>query len=177
MTVPSGDDQARNIAILGPSYQSLMARYGSNFATQWQVFALGLAAQGFVVGAASQVVDRIFTAVLLSVLILFIGAATIVTSLRIGLFTSLDRYQLDQYEQVLLVGEFESLRLQDAASFREREERLPPSERSGIHGPAVHRLVMLRVVRVFGPSMWWVVLEFAISVAGAAIPILGIFRL
>jgi hypothetical protein len=70
VTVPSGDDQARNIAILGPSYESPMARYGSNFATQWQVFALGLVAQGFVVGAASQVVDRIFTAVLLSVVIL-----------------------------------------------------------------------------------------------------------
>jgi hypothetical protein len=177
VTVPSGDDQARNIAILGPSYQSLMARYGSNFGTQWQVFALGLAAQGFVVGAASQVVDRIFTAVLLSVVILFIGAATIVSSLRIGLFTSLDRYKLDQYERVLLVGDFESLRLQHAATFREREERLPPSERPGINGSAFQRFVMLRVVRVFGPSLWWVVLELVISVAGAAIPILGIFRL
>ena len=154
-----------------------MARYGSNFATQWQVFALGLAAQGFVVGAASQVVDRVFTAILLSVVILFIGAATIISSLRIGLFTSLDRYTLDQYERVLLVGDFESLRLQHAATYREREEQLPPSDRPGLNGRAFQRFVMLRVVRVFGPSLWWIVLEFVISVAGAAIPILGIFRL
>jgi len=177
MTAPSGDEQIRNTAILGPSYQSLMARYGSNFATQWQVFALGLAAQGFVVGAASQVVDRVFTAILLSVVILFIGAATIISSLRIGLFTSLDRYTLDQYERVLLVGDFESLRLQHAATYREREEQLPPSDRPGLNGRAFQRFVMLRVVRVFGPSLWWIVLEFVISVAGAAIPILGIFRL
>jgi hypothetical protein len=177
MTVPSDDDQIRNTAILGPSYQSLMARYGSNFGTQWQVFGLGLAAQGFVVGAASQVTDRVLTAVLLSVVILFIGAATIISSLRIGLFTSLDRYTLDQYERVLLVGNFESLRLRHSATYREREERLPASERPGLSSPGFQRFVMLRVVRVFGPSLWWVVLEFVISVAGAAIPILGIFRL
>jgi hypothetical protein len=177
MTAPSRDEQIRNTAILGPSYQSLMTRYGSNFGTQWQVFALGLAAQGFVVGAASQVVDRVFTAALLSIVILFIGVATIVSSLRIGLFASLDRYALDQFERILLVGDFEALRLQHAATYREREEQLPPSERPGLNGHGFRRFVMLRVVRVFGPSLWWVVLEFVISVAGAAVPILGIFRL
>ena len=176
MTVPSGDEQARNTAILGPSYQALMARYGSNFGTQWQVFALGLTAQGFVVGAASQVVDRPLTAVLLSIVILLIGAATIISSIRIGLFTSLDRYTLDQYEQVL-VGDFELLRLHHGSSYRQREGRVPPSRRPGAHGNALERLVLGRIVRVFGPLLWWFVLEFVISVAGAAIPLLGIFRL
>ena len=154
MTVPSGDEQARNTAILGPSYQSLMARYGSNFATQWQVFALGLTAQGFVVGAASQVVDRVYTAVLLCIVILFIGAATIISSLRIGLFTALDRYTLDEYEKVMLVGDFEPLRLQHAAPFRQREARLPRAARPGLNGSWLERFVMLRIVRVFGPSLW-----------------------
>lgn len=177
MTVPSPEEQARNTAVLGPPYQSLMARYGSNFATQWQVFALGLTAQGFVVGAASQVVDRTYTAILLCFVILFIGAATIVSSLRLALFTALDRYTLDEYEKILLVGVFEPLRLEHSSPFRQRESRLPAAARPGMSGSRVERFVMHRIVRAFGPSLWWVVLEFVISTAGAAIPILGIFRL
>jgi len=177
MTSPSSEEQAQNAAILGPSYQNLTARYTSNFSTQWQVFALGLTAQGFVVGAASQVVDRIYTAVLLSLVILFIGLATIVSSLRIGLFTGLDRYVLDEYERVLLVGEFERLRLQHKERYAHREARVPEAERPGMGESRLLDFLMIRVIRVFGPTFWWIVLELVISVAGAAIPILGIFRL
>lgn len=176
MPVPSGEDQARYSTILGPSYQSLMARYGSNFTTQWQLMALGLTAQGFVVAAASGVSHRTYTAVLLAIVIFFIGVATIISSLRAGLFADLDRLALDEYEKTLLVGEFERFRLLHSSSFRQRESLAysgpPPMGRSQLE-----RFIMLRIVRPIGPTMWWVILELVISIAGAAIPILGIFGL
>jgi hypothetical protein len=166
VTLPSPAEQGPNAVVLGPSYQGLMARYVSNFGTQWQVFALGLAAQGFIVGAASQVTDRAITAILLSLVILFIGLATIISGVQIGRYTSNDRRVLDQYEEILLTGEFESLRLHHCARYRQRTEATPQASRDSYRA---------RVVRTFGPFLWWVVLESVISVAGGAIPLLGIF--
>jgi hypothetical protein len=176
MPIPSDEDQVRNSTILGPSYQSLMARYGSNFTTQWQIVALGLTAQGFVVAAASGVSHRIYTAILLSIVILFTGAATIISSLRVGLFAAMDRLILDEYEKVFLVGDFERFRLLHSVSYKQRESLAhsgpPPMGRT-----RVQRFIMLRIVRPVGPTMWWAILELVISIAGAAIPILGIFGL
>ncbi|MFI6097639.1 hypothetical protein ACIA8G_18920 [Lentzea sp. NPDC051213] len=161
-----------------PPYQGLMSRYISNFGTQWQVFALGLAAQGFVVGAASQVVGRVFTSILLALLILFIGCATVISSLRISLFAAVDRHMLDEYEKVLLGEEYQHLRLRHANTLIEREELLSEEVRHQLRRPSgVRGFVPTRLIRVFGPTLWWVVLEGAVSIVGASIPILGIFRL
>lgn len=163
---------------LAPAYQALVARYSSNFGTQWQVFALGLAAQGFVVGAASQVVGRVFTSILLSVLVLFIGLATVVSGLRCSLFAAADRYKLDEYERVMLSGEHEHLRLLHASPLRGRESSLPAADRSRIEDvSAARRWIFTHIVRVSGPTIWWAVLETVISIVGALIPILGIFEL
>ncbi len=169
------DDQIRTATVLGPAYQGLMARHGSNFSVQWQVFALGLTAQGFVVGAASQVTNRPITAIMLCAVILFIGAATIISGLRVVLFTDIDRRMLDRYEKTLLVEQYESLRLLHGATFREREEALPVAERSGMSGSVFQRFVISHIVRRYGPFHWWVILVFVISITGASIPILGIF--
>jgi hypothetical protein len=177
MTIPSREEQQRNAAILGAAYQNLTARHNSHFATQWQVFALGLTAQGFVVGAASQLAGRPYTAVLLCLVIVLIGVATIVSSLRIGLFTGLDRIALDEYERILLVGDFERLRQHHKARFREREARVPEQDRPGLGYGRFQDFLMNEVVRRRGPTFWWVTLEVVISLAGAAVPIFGIFRL
>jgi len=64
---------SHDLAVLAPMYQSLMARYISLTAIRWQTLALGLAAQGLVVGAATQVSGRLVTAIALAVVILFTG--------------------------------------------------------------------------------------------------------
>lgn len=140
MTGPSAEKQARNTVILGPSYQNLMARYSSNRATQWQVFALGLTAQGFMLGAVSEVVDRVNTievvdrvnaiTVPLCVVISFIGVATIGISFRFNIVIDKDRHLLDEYERILLVGDFESLRLRHSAKFWQQEYLVPVALRS-----------------------------------------------
>lgn len=157
------------------AYQGLTARYGSNFNTQWQIFALGLAAQGFVVGASSQVVGRVFTSTLLAVLILIIGFATVVSSLRIGLFASVDRHMLDEYEKLIL-GNHAHLRLRHGVPLIEREAGLPEDVRELLKNPrGVRGLVPMRLVRAFGPTIWWASLEVVISIIGALVPVLGIF--
>jgi hypothetical protein len=176
-TSPSNDEQIRIAAILGPAYQGLMTRHGSNFAVQWQVFALGLTAQGFIVGAASQITGRPLTAVLLCIVILFIGAATMISGVRVGFFTDIDRQMLDRYERILLVNEFESMRNLHGGTFDQREAALPEPDRPSMAGSALQRLIAARIVLPLGPYLWWILLELVISIAGAAIPIFGIFRL
>jgi hypothetical protein len=150
----------------------------SAWSAHWQVFALGLAAQGFIVGAATQVTRRPLTALLLSVVILLIGAATTASSLRIDLFAGVDRGMLDEYEKVLLVGDFEDLRLMNSASYRDRESRIPAESRPYSSWRPYQRIIVHGVVkRSMGPSYMWIVLQLTISVAGAAIPILGLFEL
>ena len=109
--------------------------------------------------------------------ILFIGLATIVSSLRIGLFTGLDRIALDNFERVLLVGDFEELRLLHKARMSEREARIAEADRPGMGESKFLDFAMRSIIRRYGPTFWWVILELLISAAGAAIPILGIFRL
>jgi hypothetical protein len=109
--------------------------------------------------------------------ILFIGLATIVSSLRLGLFTGLDRIALDDFERVLLVGDFAELRLLHKAKMSEREAVIAESDRPGMGESAVLDFAMRNIIRRRGPTYWWVVLELVISASGAAIPILGIFRL
>jgi len=171
ISAPSEPEDDRIILIA--AYQGLTSRYSSNFGAQWQIFALGLAAQGFVVGASSQVVGRVFTSILLSLLILFIGLATVISSLRISLFASVDRHMLDEYEEVLLSVSYPHLRLRHAARLTDREAELPNEKQERLRNlPGPQRLI-----RAFGPTLWWVALEVMISTIGALIPIFGIFRL
>jgi hypothetical protein len=79
--------------ILGVIYQGLMARYNSLTTIRSQTLVLGLTAQGFIVGAASQVQKaELTTAILLAAVILFIGLATIVTGQRFELVALADRH-------------------------------------------------------------------------------------
>ena len=91
-SVPQGDP-----LIIGSVYQGLVARYNSLTTIRWQTLALGLTAQGFVVGAASQVEKaQLATAIMLAVVILFIGLATIVTGQRFELVALADRHMLEK---------------------------------------------------------------------------------
>ncbi len=75
----SAEGRPDDSAVLGLTYQSLMARYSSNFATEWQILGLGLTAQGFIVAASSAVENRVFTASSLAVVILLVGAVTVIS--------------------------------------------------------------------------------------------------
>ncbi|MGH3937924.1 MAG: hypothetical protein ACRDTG_04700 [Pseudonocardiaceae bacterium] len=181
MTVPSPEEQARNSVILGPSYQNLMARYGSNRATQWQVFVLGLTAQGFMIGAASQVVDRVYAVASLCIVIFFIGIATIGISLRFNIVIDQDRALLDEYERILLVEAFEPLRLRHSSLFWQREYlapmtlRLRMSRSLGMRQSIFGRFVMRQMARSVGSRrlLFVVVLELVIFIAAAGISIFG----
>ncbi|MEV4315321.1 hypothetical protein [Actinocrispum sp. NPDC049592] len=86
---------------------------------------MGLTAQGFVVGAASQVQEtRLTSAVILALVIVFIGLATVVTGKRFELIALADRHMLDAYEARLLQGTNEELRLHHALSTSKRGQAM-----------------------------------------------------
>lgn len=171
----SAEGRPDDSAVLGLTYQSLMARYSSNFATEWQILGLGLTAQGFIVAASSAVENRVFTASSLAVVILLVGAVTVISSLRAGMYSRIDRIMLDEYERSFLVGDLERYRLLHSAPYGLREASAP--EQVPLSRRRLERALMQRIVKPYGPMRWWIVLEIAISVSGASIPLLGIFGL
>jgi hypothetical protein len=164
-------------AVLGPIYQGLMNRYSSNITVRWQTLALGLTAQGFVVGAASQLPrDRLITAIMLALVILFIGVATIVTGERVEFAALADRHMLDVYESRLLRDGNEDLRLFHARPISERvAAMLGRSAFDERYSTTMRRV--LQMLGMPGPHYWWSVCQMVISLAGAAIPILSQFSL
>lgn len=174
MSEASGEQQPASSALDLP-YQTLVARYSSNFAVEWQLLGLGLTAQGFVVAASSGVEDRKLTAISLAAVILFIGAVTIISSLHAGLYSRIDRVMLDEYEKMFLTGNLEKFRLLHSVPYHIRESRAPG--RIGTSQNRLENYIMRKAVRPVGPMRWWIALEIAISVSGASVPILGIFGL
>lgn len=177
----AGQLAAPDVPVLLATYQALMARYNSLNTTRWQTLALGLTAQGFVVGAASQVqATRLTSAVMLSLVILFIGMATIVTGQRFELVALADRHMLDMYELRFLQGANEELRLHHSLSTGKRGRAMlrgrflkDYTAELGKGGP----YWLLNKLARLGPNHWWAYSQFTISVAGAAIPILRYFDL
>jgi hypothetical protein len=155
------------------AYQVLAGRYASNFTVQWQILGLGLTAQGFVIGASSQLgTGRPFTACLLSIVIITIGCITIVSSLRCHLFAQVDRHKLDDIEGMLLTDAYEALRLTHGSGLRERAAAL----KSVVAPDGIIRgYQRLWVFRQGGPTRWWVIAESVISLTGAAVPIMGLY--
>lgn len=166
---------------LGPLYQGLMSRYNSSIMIRWQTLALGLTAQGFVVGAASQLSPgRLTTAVMLAVVILFIGVATIATGRRFELVALADRHMLDVYETRLLRGPDADLRLQHASSTGRRPGVMLSGEALREYEKKLRKGDVYRILRALtktGLNHWWGYSQLIISLAGAAIPILGYFDL
>jgi len=163
------------------TYQALMSRYNSLNTTRWQTLALGLTAQGFVVGAASQVqAAHLTSAAMLALVILFIGLATVVTGKRFELIALADRHMLDTYESKLLQGANEELRLYHALSTGKRGKAMLRGRFLNDYEAELTRggLYWLpnRLARL-GPNHWWALSQLIISVAGAAIPILRYFGL
>ena len=177
---------------LAPVYQALVGRFSSITTVRWQLLALGLTAQGFIIGAASQIRDRPVTAVLLAAVILLVGAVVIIAGRFIELLLMVDRILLDQYEERMLPAHAHNLRLQHGCGVRNRAETVlkpldllkkynkEPGATWWIFKSDSRRRVFKpdskrRLLRGIGPAGWLFGLEFLISVAGAAIPILGIF--
>jgi hypothetical protein len=157
-----------------------MNRYSSNIKVRWQTLALGLTAQGFLVGAASQLPrDRLITAIMLALVILFIGVATIVTGARVELAALADRYMLDVYESRLLRDGNEDLRLFHAKPISERAAAMLGRSDFDENPNGAMRTVLrvLQTLGIPGPHFWWSVGQLVISLAGAAIPILSQFGL
>lgn len=164
------------------TYQALMSRYNSLNTTRWQTLALGLTAQGFVIGAASQVqATRLVSAIMLALVILFIGLVTVVTGKRFELVSLADRHMLDTYESKLLHGANEELRLYHALSTGKRGEAMLRGQFLNDYTAELNRGGPYRLynslARLGGPNHWWGYSQLVISVAGAAIPILRYFGL
>ena len=167
-----GDGDVQRSVVLGPVYQALMARYASNTTVVWQIPSLGLTAQAFLIGAASQISGRIATEFILAAAILGIGAVTILVSQRIELLCLVDRQMIDRFEAELLTGRNEHLRLLHGVDIWERERRLGlPTGRGW--SSRVGRSWLLRRIR---PRLFWAILQISISLTGAAVPILWIFQ-
>lgn len=176
-TVNSAADD--NSLILGVVYQGLLTRYNSLTTIRWQTSALGLAAQGFIVGAASQVQKaQLTSAIMLAIVILFIGLATIITGQRFEVIALADRYMLDAYEAHLLQGRNSDLRLHHALAGRARGAVMlrgaflrKYQDELSKRGPywVLNRLASL------GPYHWWIYSQLVISIVGAAIPVLRYF--
>jgi hypothetical protein len=146
---------------------------------RWQTLALGLTAQGLVVSAATQVQDRLVSAIMLAIVILFIGMATIVVGRRLELVGLADRYMLDEYEARLLPASHSDLRLHHAMSTRTRGEHMlrgPALEgyRADAAKGGVYWSVTI-LAKLAGPNHWWGFSQIAISLAGAAVPLFGYF--
>lgn len=158
------------------AYQGLMARYNSLTTTRWQTLALGLTAQGFVVGAASQVQEtRLISALMLAIVILFIGLATVVTGQRFELTALADRHQLDAYEDLMLRDGNESLRLHHAARTGDRGTVMLRGRFKDEYSAELTKdgpYWLLNRLAKLGPNHWWAYSLLVISVAGAAVPIL-----
>lgn len=159
-----------------PVYQALMTRYNFLAAARWQSLALGLAAQGFVIGAASQVQPaQSATSLVLGAVVLFIGLATIIVGQRFELVALADRHMLDAFEERLLGADYAELGLRHAMSSGLRGAEMLRGQylheyksELGKGGPywLINRLARL------GPNHWWAYSQIVISVAGAMIPIL-----
>jgi len=158
------------------AYQGLMARYNSLTTTRWQTLALGLTAQGFVVGAASQVQEsRLISALMLAIVILFIGLATVVTGQRFELTALADRHQLDAYEQLMLCDGDERLRLHHAARTADRGRLMLRGRLKDEYSAELTKggpYWLLNRLAKLGPNHWWAYSQLVISLVGAAVPIL-----
>ena len=163
--------------VLTPTYQALMARQLAFITLRWQTLGLGPTAQGFVIGAASQIQQsHLPTAIMLALVILFLGLATIVPGQRFELLALADRQLLDVYEHRMLKGEHGGLRLYHATSAGARAEVMLRGPALDHYRAELRRGPLNRLSRIRS-NHWWAYAQVIISIAGAAIPLFRYFGL
>lgn len=155
------------------AYQVLAARAQANRSTTWQIPALTLAAQAFLIGVAAQLQAITSVRIVLAITILLIGAVSLFLQFKIGLYTVLDTYLLDRFEDRLLTGENARYRLHHSQNASYREDRFKASLEYAMTSPGTHWYWRLSApLRLLPLTAAWGGLQLLITTVGASVPVL-----
>jgi hypothetical protein len=155
------------------AYQVLAARAQANRSTTWQVPTLTLAAQAFLIGVAAQLQAIPSVRIVLAITILLIGGVSLFLQFKIGLYTTLDTYLLDRFEERLLAGENARYRLHHSRTTSYRAARFSDPSDDPVASPQ-HRLYwrLSAPLRVLPLALAWGGLQLLITLVGASVPVL-----
>jgi hypothetical protein len=155
------------------AYQILAARAQANRATSWQVPTLTLAAQAFLIGVGARLDAIPSVRVVLAITILLIGGVSLFLQFKIYLYTILDNYLLDRFEERLLTGENARYRLHHSHSSAYREDRFKGSPDDMAASPGTRWYWRLSApLRLLPLTLAWGGLQLLITMVGASVPVL-----
>jgi len=157
-------------------YQVLANRAQANRNLTWQIPALTLTSQAFLIGISAQLQVHWVIRLTLSLTILAIGAVSLFLQLKVGVYTILDLHMLDKYERLILNDGHSDYLLHHSKTTLGREREF--LKQLG-HKHAGHYMRVLdkywgavRPLRLLPLNITWGMLQVIISIAGGAIPLL-----
>lgn len=155
---------------LRAAYSVLAARYQSASTLVWNMPALAMTAQSFLIAAALGQGHTTSVRLGFTVAIAAVGIGTLLLMYKLDQSANADRRMLDHYEEILLPDNLAPLRLEHFATIDERDDNF----RARLNQPKqsdVRRVrFMMAMTYKWRPALIWLAIELVVTTVGCVAP-------